>query len=122
MQRSLSREDVPIRHHAEEKGFKLSLPMIVEGPDTVGSYFREETVLSRMSHIGALFPLSNPVSLGSRLKLAVSLPPKLSQGRDLKLIIKGTIALVEPFSGGEDRRQVSLRLENRYIIRSSDSC
>ena len=121
MQRSLSREDIPVRHHAEEKGFKLSLPMIVEGPDTVGSYFREETILSRMSYVGALFPLSSPVSPGSRLKLAVTLPPKLSQGRELKLIIKGTITLIEPLSGRENRSQVSLKLENRYIIRGSES-
>ncbi len=116
MLRSLSRESVPIRHHAELKGFKLTLPATVEGPDAEGSFFREETVLSQMSHVGAIFRIANPVSLGTRLKLSVALPPKLSQGKNLRLVVKGTIALIEPADGDVNHSQVSLRLENRYII------
>ncbi len=116
MLRSLSRENVPIRHHAEFKGFKLALPAIVEGPDAEGSFFREETVLSQMSHIGAIFKIASPVSLGTRLKLSVSLPPKLSQGRALRLVVKGTIALIEPLEGESNGSRISLQLENRYII------
>ncbi len=121
MLRTLSREDLPVRHHAEQRGFELRLPMTVEGPDAIGSYFREETVLSRMSHIGALFTLSSQVSLGTRLKLAIDLPPKLSLGQDLKLIVKGTIAYIEPAGREETPRQISLRLENRYSIRPESS-
>jgi hypothetical protein len=116
MLRSLSRESMPIRHHAELKGFKLTLPATVEGPDAEGTFFREETVLSQMSHVGAIFRIVSPVSLGTRLKLSVSLPPKLSQGRNLKLVVKGTIALIEPEEEDGRRSRVSLRLENRYII------
>jgi hypothetical protein len=118
MLRSFSRENIPIRHHAELKGFKLALPATVEGPDAEGSFFREETVLSQMSHVGAIFTIANPVSLGTRLKLSVSLPPKLSQGKSLKLVVKGTIAAIEPSCGDNNHSQVSLRLENRYIIQN----
>ena len=121
MLRSLSRESVPIRHHAEFKGFKLTLPATVEGPDAEGAFFREETVLSQMSHVGAIFRIQSPVSLGTRLKLSVALPPKLSQGRNLRLIVKGTIALIEPGDGDGKQSQVSLRLENRYIIQDGSS-
>jgi hypothetical protein len=119
MLRRNSTDNTPIRRHAEQRGFKLSLPLTVEGPDAEGALFKEETTLTYMSHIGALFPLQTPVSPGSRLKLAVALPPKLDEGKNLKLVIKGTIAFTEP--GGEDGTpsQVSIRLESRYIVETT---
>ena len=119
MLRRISTDNTPVRRHAEQRGFKLSLPLTVEGPDADGALFREETVLTYMSHVGALFPLKTPVAPGSRLKLAVALPPKLDEGKNLKLVIKGTIAFTEP--GGEDGKpaQVSMRLESRYIVETA---
>lgn len=119
MLRRIPTDTLPVRRHAEQRGFKLSLPLTVEGPDADGALFREETTLSYMSHVGALFPLRTPVAPGSRLKLAVSLPPKLGEGKSLKLVIKGTIVFTEP--GNEDGApsQVSLRLESRYIVESA---
>jgi hypothetical protein len=119
MLRRISTDTLPVRRHAEQRGFKLSLPLTVEGPDADGGLFREETTLSYMSHVGALFPLRTPVAPGSRLKLAVALPPKLGEGKNLKLVIKGTIVFTEP--GNEDGApsQVSLRLESRYIVESA---
>jgi hypothetical protein len=110
-------ESRPLRHRAPERGFKLSLPMSVEGPDPNGSFFHEDTTLAFMSHQGALFPLANPVALGSRLKLAIALPPKLGEGRALKLVVKGTIVDVDTADNGESP-QVALRLESRYIIQA----
>lgn len=121
MLRRISTDNTPVRRHAEQRGFKLSLPLTVEGPDADGALFTEETVLTYMSHVGALFPLKTPVSPGSRLKLAVALPPKLDEGKNLKLVIKGTIVFTEP--GGEDGEpaQVSMRLESRYIVETAAS-
>jgi hypothetical protein len=118
MQRRMSTDHAPVRRHTEQRGFKLSLPLIVEGPDADGAFFREETTLSYMSHIGALFPLKTSVSPGSRLKLAVALPPKLDEGKNLKLVIKGTIAFTEPGADDGAPAQVSMRLESRYIVES----
>lgn len=81
MLRRISTDNTPVRRHAEQRGFKLSLPLTVEGPDADGALFREETILTYMSHVGALFPLKTPVSPGSRLKLAVALPPNSMRGR-----------------------------------------
>lgn len=100
------------------RGFKLSLPMSVEGPDPDGAFFHEETTLSYMSHQGALFPLKNAVALGSRLKLVVSLPPKLGEGRSLRLVVKGTIVDVEPGECDSGPPQIALRLESRYLIQA----
>jgi hypothetical protein len=115
----ISTSNTPVGRHAEQRGFKLSLPLTVEGPDAEGTLFREETILTYMSHVGALFPLKTPVSTGSRLKLAVSLPPKLDEGKNLKLIIKGAIVFTEPPSEDGAPAQVSIRLESRYIVESA---
>jgi len=119
MLRRIPADTLPVRRHAEQRGFKLSLPLTVEGPDADGALFREETTLSYMSHVGALFPLRTPVAPGSRLKLAVSLPPKLGEGKSLKLVIKGTIVFTEPGNEVDAPAQVSLRLESRYIVESA---
>ncbi len=111
-------ESRPVRHRPAERGFKLALPMTVEGPDPNGTFFREGTTLSFMSHQGALFPLSSPVALGSRLKLSIALPPKLGEGRCLTLVVKGTIVDVDAGDGNEAAPQVALRLESRYIIQA----
>lgn len=113
-------ESRPLRLRPAERGFKLSLPMKVEGPDPDGTFFREETTLSYMSHQGALFPLRNAVALGSRLKLVVALPPKLGEGRTLKLVVKGTIVDVDAGDGDAEAPQVALRLESRYIIQAEE--
>jgi len=112
-------ESRPLRHRPAGRGFKLSLPMIVEGPDNDGNLFHEDTSLAYMSHQGALFPLWSPVALGSRLKLTIALPPKLGEGRDLKLVVKGTIVDIDPATDGDGAApQVAIRLESRYIIQA----
>jgi hypothetical protein len=112
-------ESRPVRHRPTGRGFKLSLPMTAEGPDNDGNLFREDTVLAYMSHQGALFPLWAPVALGSRLKLTIALPPKLGEGRGLKLLVKGTIVDIDTAGGGDRTApQVAIRLESRYIIQA----
>jgi len=126
MLRRITTDTTPVRRHAEQRGFKLSLPLVVEGPDAVGALFREETTLAYMSHVGALFPLRTPVSPGSRLKLAVALPPKLDEGKNLKLVIKGIVVFTEPGTDDGEPTQISIRLESRYIVETesplADSC
>jgi hypothetical protein len=46
------------------------------------------------------------------------LPPKLGEGRNLKLVVKGTIVDVDSNGGDGHLRQVALRLESRYIIQA----
>jgi hypothetical protein len=114
----ISWESRPLRRRPAERGFKLALPMAVEGPDPSGTFFHEETTLSFMSHQGAIFPLASPVALGSRLKLSIALPPKLGEGRSLTLVVKGTIVDVDPGDGDGAAPQVAIRLESRYIIQA----
>lgn len=114
----ISWESRPLRRRPAERGFKLSLPMSVEGPDANGTFFREDTTLTFMSYQGALFPLASPVALGTRLRLAIALPPKLGEGRALTLVVKGTIVDVDAGDGNGAAPQVAIRLESRYIIQA----
>ena len=100
----------------KEKGFNLSLPTRVEGNDMDGTVFIENTSLSYISHQGSSFWLRTPVSIGHDLKLTVDLPPKLAQGQDLKLIIRGKIIFVEAATDQIPKQRVSIQFENKYII------
>jgi hypothetical protein len=102
----------------KEQGFNLSLPTQVEGQEESGKSFREKTVLSYISHHGSSFWLTNPVALGSELKLIIDLPPKLADKKDLKLIIKGKVIFVESLKGKNSKQRVSLKFSSKYIIDS----
>ena len=99
-----------------ERGFKLALPMTVQGRDPAGRNFEEETVLDYMSHSHASFILKNAVIRESQLKLIISLPPKLSEVQDLKLIIRGRITFFERSRESEVAQRISLALESKYVI------
>jgi len=100
----------------KEKGFKLPLPTIVEGTDKSGNNFSEKTVLSYISPSGASFNLNTPVKNDSSLRLAIDLPPKLKENKDLKMIIKGKVIFIEDPVDQSSQSRISLRFENQYII------
>ena len=100
-----------------EFGFSFPLPMVVEGISSSGRPFRENTVLSFISHKGSSFNLQNPVTLGSKLKLIIDLPEKLAEDRNLKLVIRGKAVLIEAVAGKSPHQRISLKLENRYLIK-----
>lgn len=102
----------------KEQGFNLSLPTLIEGHEESGRAFKEKTVLSYISHHGSSFWLTNPVSLGSELKLIIDLPPKLADKKDLKLIIKGKVIFVEALKGKNSKQRVSVKFSSKYIIDS----
>jgi hypothetical protein len=113
-----SSDNFNINTALKEQGFNLSLPTLVEGQEESGKSFREKTVLSYISHHGSSFWLSNPVALGSELKLIIDLPPKLADKKDLKLIIKGKVIFVEALKGKNSKQRVSLKFSSKYIIDS----
>lgn len=109
-----------LRLSALEQGFKLPLATIVEGQDAQGRRFQEETKLSYISHQGASFLLKSPMTIGTKVKLIIDLPPKLSEDKDLKLAIHGKVVFVEAGDHGEGRQKISVRLESKYIIKPED--
>ena len=104
----------------KEKGFDLKLPITVEGNDTYGKKFAEKTTLSYISHQGSSFWLNASVSLESELKLIIDLPPKLSDEKDLKLIIKGKVIFVESSKDNNTKQRISLKFGSKYIIKTDE--
>lgn len=109
-------EDEFQRTNKIEQGFKLPLPTIVEWTDESGKEYKEETVLNYISHTGSSFWLKTPVSMGTNLRLSIALPEKLSDHKNLKLIIKGKVVFIESEKDEDDNRRITLRFENKYII------
>lgn len=101
-----------------EKGFNLPLYTLVEGTDVFGKGFNEKTTLSYISHNGSSFWLENSVPVGSELKIIIDLPPNLAKEKALKLIIKGKVVFIEALKDQNSRHRVSIRFENKYIIRA----
>ena len=103
-----------------EHGFSIPLDTQIQGKDTQGEDFNEKTVLTYISHNGSSFWMANSVAEGSELKLIIDLPPKLSGDKNLKLIIKGRIVFVEAPKNEDPRHRVSLKFENKYIIKDKE--
>ena len=104
----------------KDQSFNLPLPTVVEGKDAIGKAFQEKTVLFYISQHGASFNLANSIALGSKLKLTIDLPPSLAEDKNLKLIIKGKVALVEANDSHPTKKRVSMRFENKYFIKAED--
>jgi hypothetical protein len=100
-----------------EYGFSIPLNTQIQGKDIKGEEFNEKTVLTYISHNGSSFWMANSVAEGSELKLIIDLPPKLSDEKNLKLIIKGKVVFVEAPKNEELRHRVSLKFANKYIIK-----
>lgn len=119
MSRKVPKNDT-VEFRSLEKGFNLPLKMEIEGRDGFGRTFQEKSVLSYISHQGSSFWMMTPVTIGSELRLAIDLPDNLSDGGELKLIIRGKVVFVEADPDIPTRQRVSLRFENRYIIKPED--
>ena len=103
----------------QEEGFDMPLPTGVEGVTASGDSFTEKTVLSYISQNGSSFWLTAELKMGGQLKLTVDLPSSLSEDKELKLIIKGTVIFLEVPKNQNGRHRVSLKFENKYIIDES---
>jgi len=102
---------------AGDRVFNLPLPTLVEGETPDGQSFQEKTVLNYISHQGAVFQLKSPVTIGTRLRLAIDLPRALAEDKNLKLIIRGQVILVERLVNRKNRQRVTMRFENKYFIK-----
>jgi len=101
---------------SKEHGFTFPLPTVVEGLDLAGASFQEETTLTYISHQRSTFPLKSGVTLGTRLKLIIDLPKKLSDDRNLKLALKGKVVSIELGSRQTAKKNITVKFESKYII------
>jgi len=101
-------------------GFTFPLPIQIEGLNARGTNFTEFTVLSYISHRGSSFFLKSPVNVGSRLKLVIDLPEKLSEDKNLKLVIKGKVSKVDLGRERGPGQKVTILFDSKYIIKPEE--
>jgi len=99
-----------------EKEFYMSLPLTVSGLNVRGEEFKEHSVLLSISSQEATLILAAPVNTEAFLKLTMTLPSKLSDGKPLYLILKGTVKEVQTLSGHNGAQKIRLHLDSRYVI------
>lgn len=100
-----------------ERGFIFPLPTQVDGVNARGQDFSEGTILTYINHQGSSFYLKNPVHIGTRLRLIVDLPEKLSEDKNLKLVIKGKVMLIEALRERGPGQKVTVHFDSKYIIK-----
>jgi hypothetical protein len=101
---------------AKDQGFSYPLATRVQGVNARAQEFTEDTVLSSINSKGSSFFLKNPVNIGTRLRLVIDLPEKLSEDRKLKLVIKGRVARVEHVRESPGTQRLTVEFDSRYII------
>lgn len=103
-----------------EAGFTFPLPTRVQGLNSKGQEFTEDTVLSSISHQGSTFFLKNKINVGERLRLVIDLPEKLSAGSELKLVIKGRVTQIEAADAKATAHKVVVAFDSKYIIKPEE--
>lgn len=92
--------------------FELPLPAEIEGQLPQGKQFREKTVLENISSTGAYFTLDSSLVVGSKVNLAIELPPELTEGQKIKLCLDGVTVRLEK-KGQKGRKQgVAVRFKD----------
>jgi hypothetical protein len=102
---------------SDDSAFAFALPTVVEGLDSRGREFTEDTVLLQINHQGSSFHLKNPVAVGTRLRLVVDLPEKLSENKALKLMIKGRVVRIESLREGGTGQKITIKFDSKYVIK-----
>jgi c-di-GMP-binding flagellar brake protein YcgR len=92
----------------------LPLPAVIEGQMPKGRKFKENTTIKNISAGGAYFSLDSGLVVGSKLNLVITLPKKLTEGKDLKLNVGGiTVRLEQPDVMGQ-RQGVAIRFDKDF--------
>lgn len=104
----------------KEWRFELPLSVLVEGNISRGKKFKEETILQNISSGGAYFCLDSGVTVGSKLKLVIEVPDKLTKGKKVKLSLGGlTVRLEKPTQKGK-KQGIALRFSKKFEFITKD--
>ncbi|MBC7348375.1 MAG: PilZ domain-containing protein [Candidatus Aminicenantes bacterium] len=92
--------------------FDLPLPAEIKGQLPQGKQFKEKTVVENISSTGAYFTLDSSLVVGSKVSLAIELPPELTEGQKIKLCLEGVTVRLEK-KGAKGRKQgVAVRFKD----------
>jgi hypothetical protein len=98
--------------------WRLVLPLEaeVEGKLPRGGKFTERTRLENISSGGAYFGLDSGVVVGSKFDLVVDLPSQLTEGRRLKMCLRGVIIRLEKPDTKAKKQGVAVRFLKDFRI------
>lgn len=98
----------------KEWRFELPLTADVQGVLPKGEAFRETAKIRNISSTGAYLYLQAAVIVGTKLTLAISLPPVVTEGKRIRLKIEGITVRMEKPRKTARKQGVAVRFNNEY--------
>ena len=98
------------------KEFRLDLPLAakVEGKSSTGKPFVEKTTIVNISSLGAYFSLNALLTIGARLFINMELPSQLTEGKKLKLKLRGQVVRLELSTVKNKRQGDALNFDEEF--------
>jgi hypothetical protein len=98
------------------KEFRLDLPLAakVEGKSSTGKPFVEKTTIVNISSLGAYFSLNALLTIGARLFINMELPSQLTEGKKLKLKLRGQVVRLELSTVINKKQGVALNFDEEF--------
>jgi len=114
-QKSLNKKN-ELANSNRRKEFRLEIPLSakVEGKTATGQPFSEKTTIVNISSLGAYFSLDAIVTIGSRLLIKMELPSQLTQGKKLKLKLRGQVVRLEQSTFNTKHQGVALNFDEEF--------
>jgi len=108
-------KDLSINRRREWR-FDLPLKTVIEGKLPEGDKFHEVTELQNISSGGAYFCLDSGVVVGSKLNLMIELPNKLTDGKNMRLMIGGITVRLEKPDTKSRKQGVAVRFSDDFKV------
>ncbi len=105
--------DLEINRRVEWR-FDLPLSAVVRGKLPGGKTFEEKTILENISSGGAFFLLTSPIPVGSKFKITVEIPHKLTEGKNVHLKLSGTVLRLIKIEKTAKKQGVAVRFGRDY--------
>ncbi len=101
---------------ARRKEWRFDIPLAadVEGTLPRGTKFKETARIRNISSTGAYLYLQAVVIVGTKLTLAISLPPEATDGKPLRLKINGAVVRMEKARKTSRKLGVAVRFTKEY--------
>jgi hypothetical protein len=97
-----------------EYRLEIPLPAIIEWTHENGQRFSEKTMIENISSTGAYFGLDSLITVGTNLLLKIELPSSLTEGKKLKLSLKGQVVRLEKSKSKEKKQGVALYFDEEF--------
>jgi len=104
----------------KEWRFEFPLQAIAEGKLPKGIKFLEKTTLENISSTGAYFCLDSGITVGSKVNLVIDLPPKLTEGKKIKLCLGGLTVRLNKVNKNKKKQGVALYFDEDYQFISEE--